>query len=553
MVSGISFSLLLFCCHFSRKSPEHCQESILEHMKDLSCKNCAQTYSVSDTDEAFYARMGFPAPVQCPPCRYQQRLVFRNERNLYRRKCTATGVDIVSVFSEDKSIPVYSTDYWWSDAWDPKSYGRDFDFSRPFFDQFKELFYAVPQLCVNHSQSENCEFTNQSQRNKDCYLIVASNHNKDCYHGMWYQNCKDCMDCLYLENSELCYEIVNGTTCYACTFSDNLENCSDCHYSRDCIGCKNCFGCLNLRNKEFYLFNQPYSKEEYFEKLKHLTPDRTQIDQSFLKFPRKYYQGKITENFSGDYVQEVKNCFEVFNVRHAENLKFCCDVWDARNCFDLTETIENDFCLELEGSVTNNDVAFSMKMDTDHFSRYSAHCYFSKNLFGCVGLRNSEYCILNKQYTKEAYEALIPRIVEHMKETGEWGRYFPSSISPYGYNETVAQDYFPLSKTEVLKQGYLWKEETQLPRVAGEAVAVCEVSGRAFKFIPQELEFYKKMGLPLPRKHPDVRHKERMARRNPRRLWQRSCVKCQQQVQSSYSPESPALVYCETCYLSSVD
>ena len=504
------------------------------------CKNCGEGFEILPEDEAFYLRMGFPNPENCPPCRYQRRLVFRNERNLYRRTCSATGKEIVSVFSEDKALTVYATEYWWSDAWNAKDYSRDFDFSRPFFDQFKELFNAVPQLCINHSQSENCEYTNQSQRNKDCYLIVASNHNKDCYHGMWYQNCKDCMDCLYLEKSELCYEVVNGTSCYHCTYSDNLETCSDCHYCKSCIGCKDCFGSINLRNKQYYIFNEPYSKEAYFEKLKTLPADRESIDAFFQQFPNKYYNGKITENFSGDYVQEVKNCFGVFNVRHAENLHHCTDVWEARNCYDLTETIENDFCLELEGSVTNVDTAFGMKLDTDHFCRYSAHCYFSKNLFGCVGIRNSEYCILNKQYTKEEYEALVPRIVEHMKKTGEWGRYFPAALSPYGYNETVAQDYFPLSKEEALAHGYRWKEEEPVPS-----------TGKPFKHIPQELEFYKKMGLPLPVKHPDLRHKERMNRRNSRKLWGRECGKCSQPFQSTYSPESQELVYCETCYLES--
>ena len=39
------------------------------------------------------------------------------------------------------------------------------------------------------------------------------------------------------------------------------------------------------------------------------------------------------------------------------------------------------------------------------------------NLFGCVGLKNKHYCIFNKQYTKDEYEALVPKIIEHMKKT----------------------------------------------------------------------------------------------------------------------------------------
>ena len=31
----------------------------------------------------------------------------------------------------------------------------------------------------------------------------------------------------------------------------------------------------------------------------------------------------------------------------------------------------------------------------------------------------------------------------------EWGEFFPTSISAFGYNETVAQEYFRLSESEV--------------------------------------------------------------------------------------------------------
>jgi hypothetical protein len=39
------------------------------------------------------------------------------------------------------------------------------------------------------------------------------------------------------------------------------------------------------------------------------------------------------------------------------------------------------------------------------------------HLFGCIGLRNQQYCILNKQYTKEEYEKTVALIIEHMQQT----------------------------------------------------------------------------------------------------------------------------------------
>jgi hypothetical protein len=57
---------------------------------------------------------------------------------------------------------------------------------------------------------------------------------------------------------------------------------------------------------------------------------------------------------------------------------------------------------------------------------------------------------LNRQYTKEEYELLVPKIIEKMMSDGEWGEFFPAILSPFGYNETVAQEYFPLTREELL-------------------------------------------------------------------------------------------------------
>jgi CxxC-x17-CxxC domain-containing protein len=80
----------------------------------------------------------------------------------------------------------------------------------------------------------------------------------------------------------------------------------------------------------------------------------------------------------------------------------------------------------------------------------------------------------------------------------------------------------------------------------------CEVTKRPFKIVSQELEFYRRMELPVPRLHPDERHRRRLALRNPRRLWKRTCQKCGKEMETTYAPERPETVYCEECYLKEV-
>lgn len=157
-----------------------------------------------------------------------------------------------------------------------------------------------------------------------------------------------------------------------------------------------------------------------------------------------------------------------------------------------------------------------------------------------------------------------------MMKTGEWGEFFPASISPFGYNETVASEYFPLTKQEVVEGSiFNWSDyEAPFPRVEKIIKASmlpddiskipddilnwaieCEATGKPFRIIPQELEFYRKHHISIPHRHPDQRHLDRMSLRNPRKLFERQCDCCQKDIITTYSPVRSETVYCEECYL----
>lgn len=44
----------------------------------------------------------------------------------------------------------------------------------------------------------------------------------------------------------------------------------------------------------------------------------------------------------------------------------------------------------------------------------------SKHCFGCVNIKEKEYCIFNKQYTQQAYEELVPKLIQYMQKTHMW-------------------------------------------------------------------------------------------------------------------------------------
>ena len=201
---------------------------------------------------------------------------------------------------------------------------------------------------------------------------------------------------------------------------------------------------------------------------------------------------------------------------------------------------------------------------------YSMNCFNSHSLLGCTGMKKHEYCILNKQYSKKEYEDLATKIIAHMQSTDEWGEFFPPRMSAFGYNETVANDYIPLTKAQVSAKGWRWRQlqsekdylgpPTKIPESIEETedsicekILLCEETGKPFKIIPQELNFYRMLHLPVPKRCPDQRHTDRMNRLNPRRLWKRTCARCGEEIQTTYAPERPEIIYCEKCYLDTVN
>jgi len=65
-------------------------------------------------------------------------------------------------------------DCWNNDNRNPFLQGRDYDFSRNFFEQLNELRLDSPILFVHHvGILIRSEFTNYSGDNKDCYLSYS--------------------------------------------------------------------------------------------------------------------------------------------------------------------------------------------------------------------------------------------------------------------------------------------------------------------------------------------------------------------------------------------
>src|SRR3989344_2677906 len=217
-----------------------------------------------------------------------------------------------------------------------------------------------------------------------------------------------------MKNGVLSYECTDSSDIYRCQFSILLKDCTNCFYCYDLRNCQNCFLSYNLRNQNYMILNEKYSKEEYDKKIK--------------EFNLSSYKAR-------------KNLFEKFMILMREK---------ALHRFVVMENTvsSSDNILFSHLSYDNNDI------------QYCDSCHNSNNLFGCCGIKKGSYMIFNKKYPKEEYLKLKEKIIEHMKKTGEYGEFFPPSISPVCYNETQGNYYMPETKEEFLSRGWLWENKT---------------------------------------------------------------------------------------------
>ncbi|MDO8664206.1 MAG: hypothetical protein Q7K44_01495 [Candidatus Liptonbacteria bacterium] len=559
------------------------------------CQNCKQGFEIDVQDFDFYKKMDVPPPTWCPDCRMMRRLAFTNIQNLYKRSCAKCAKSIISIYSPDKPMSVYCLQCWWADSWDGTEYAMDYDSSRPFLEQVKELAKKTPWQAFEsqYLTIENSEYCNAVAHLKNCYLIFWADYCENVFYSRFLNKLKDSLDCYRMKDSELCYGDVGCNKCYRTFFSEECDSCSDVWFSRNCAGCTNCFGCINLRNKNYCIFNEQYSKEDYIKKIEELRPQsfkalaeiKKQTAEFWSKHPRRVYTGNsLNFNVSGDYIYESKNakdCYMVSGVENSRYIQFI-SVAHARDCYDYSgwgNGAEQIYDSGVIGEGTNN-VKFSNECFPDILNaEYSIYAISSKNIFGCVNLKRKEYCVLNKQYSKEDYEKLVAQIKEDMVKNPykdslgriwPYGEFLPLELSPFAYNETIAQEYFPKTKEEAIIQGFSWYEEkiNQYPitisgndipdiivyideSITKETIG-CAECNKAFRVTPNEFNLMRKLNLPLPHSCPNCRQKTRFPRTNLPKLYNRICNKCNKPISTSYSPDRPEIIYCEQCYQAEV-
>ena len=547
------------------------------------CQNCKKDFTIEPDDFSFYEKIKVPPPTFCPECRGLRRLAWRNDLNFYNRKCDLTGKPLISLYAPDSDIKVFTPKVWYSDKWNPLDYGCDYDFSKPFFKQYSELLNKVPKPSTDTDDgllSTNCMYTNDFAMSKNCYLVFKAWKNEDVMYSFYVVNGRDLIDVhTSFGKDEGNYETVNTEHCYHSRYIYDSRSCSDCAFCFDCRNCDSCFMCTGLRGKSYYFKNENVGKEHYREIIKEyklntysgVEKAQKEFEPLMQKHPRKALRMVNCKDCLGDLVFNSHDCHNCFVTLGSEHYKYGEYSDGVRDSYDtdagggselVYESSITAFCSRAIG-------CFYTWNSSDCY--YLRHCFRDKNCFGCSGLRDKQYCILNKQYTKEEYFKLLPEIIEHMKimpyvdkkgRSYTFGDYPPVELSYFPYNDSAAYERLSLSKEQILNENYSYKESSKdvnirdsiksydLPDdindvsddILGKPI-LSKNSDKLFKIEKDELDFYKRYKIPLPRESFFDRHNKRHKMATSFHLYNRKSDKSGEEIISSYPPNSQETVW----------
>ena len=569
---------------------EKTNDPIVERKK---CRISWQDFPIYQSDLEFYSKISpifwwekfaIPTPNLCYQERERRRHSRKNLRKLYRRNCRSSWKTILSIYSPDKPYNVCEKDIWWNNVWDELIY-NEFKNDESLWKQFNKLLSQAPLMNLSSVNVENSDYNNILLNSKNCYLCFSTWDSQNCFYQTLSARDKNCVDWYWVLNCENCYENMDCNQCFNCFYTDNCLNCKYLYYCNDCSWCEYCHFCSNLQNQKYCILNVQYSKEDY-EKIVKTFSKNTSIQDYLKKYELLlsqellYNKNKNSQNCFGWNNINSNNCIFCFETTQCSDCKYCTNIWlDAVKCFDCGgwDTFKSEFCYECVWVSNSYNVLFSYNCINCTNLFYCLECYNCKNCFACIWLKDKEYCIYNKQYnSKEAYENNVKEIIKSMQKL--WERWYPiePKFSPFWYNETIAMDFYPLTKENALKFWYKrsdyelpapnvekvvqWKD---LPKVWCKLIhdkkpdflekllnyaIICEISNKPFRITKQEIDFYIKHNLSLPTKHPDVRYVDRIKRKWPRELFLAKCCKCWNIFPSIYKTGNEN-VCCDECFL----
>lgn len=432
------------------------------------------------------------------------------------------------------SVKEYTKDYpWWIE------YNKEVS-SEPFFHQLKAFFQNTPHatLQTHGWWIENSDWSDAIYDwAKNVYLSVstwddAENVLYSFKIESWVRNiissinvtrnCESIFDSKTVRNSQFIF------------YSQYIYDSSQIRFSSNLIGCSYCFGCNNLQNQSYCINNIQLSKEEYSIHSKKLLSRKELYEEYKDRFLEPWGK-KLSVESTWDGLYHCSNVHQWFEVSHMKDCTklLYTDGWsnssECHSCLDVAVDNSHNLygvCSNAFGEHIYHSI-YLTNCQSIYYSYFMQQCSYC---LWCIGLKNKQFCIFNKQYTKEERHQKVNDIFTKMKMSWELWKTLPWSINPFYFNDTAAyliDDSF--TKEEVEAAGYLRRDEeikVDIPEwmdvvevkdlweyewfdsewnwIIDSSIlkkVICDEDWNSYRVIKMEYDFLVKHGLPLPRQH----------------------------------------------------
>lgn len=346
-------------------------------------------------------------------------------------------------------------------------HGHDYDLSRNFFDNFTELFRSIDQPPTRLFETcDNCEYSDQTVGSRNCYLSYVTIVN--CENVLYSMSVKESStnvfnSLLVWTNCENIYYSVWVINSFNIFHSKYINNCSNVWFSENLIWCSECIQCNNLQNQSYCINNQQYSKEDYQQQKTQILSQKSQFAQYYQQLSNhgnNIASTDVTGNFNIE-CQDIQQWYYNYQIKQWRNMILIGGKWSGEHVYDcfLNTPPQNHYYGTFSAWYGDHIYnSYHIKWGSNVY--YSVCMENSSYCIGCVWLRNKEFCILNKQYSKEEWYEQADKIFAQMEQDGILGKFFPWSLHPFYFNDSAAyliDDSF--TKEEVTAEGYLRRDE----------------------------------------------------------------------------------------------
>ena len=593
-------------------------EKVIEYK---TCKYSGENFPIFEKDLELIEKISpviawkkfiYSIPEISPKIRQIMRLAFRNERKLYNIEIN--WKKLISTVHLEMRKNILETNSFF-----------DTDFSKTnieniddFYKDFEKLLHKVPYIDRLLINAENSPYVNQEANPKNCHLVSGWVDNEDCMYSWFLEKCQDMIDCYSCsDNSNNSYESIRVFNSSKIFFSQDIKDSYNIYFSREIINWKNIIFWFDITSWEYIYKDKQYTKEKWEEIYKDF--EKKLKTNSWLEELKKEYEEFLkskklrwqlntnSENTIWAMFMNAKDIFSWITVNNSENLRYWAINNNVKNSMDLESYWQWEKLFNVSSGYDNqNTCAVTTHSWASYNTFYSLYVWNSNNCFGCFWLKNKEYCILNKQYSKEEWEEKVVKIIEEKQKNKTWWEFIYPKFSSFPYNDTVAMEYFPPKKvvfikdnkilnTKKISENWVWiiyvlepekfiskavfdfgweekmeifyrtkEQEINIPEwievvftkdlannldeiwdeILNKAI-ICEVSNRPFRISKKELDFYKKHWISLPRIHYDIRHLNRLNFLPKRVISMKKCEVCKQDKLTNY-PDYKNI--CEDCY-----